>query len=316
MRYQSLDLNLLVALRTLLSERSVGRSADKLAVSQPAMSAMLGKLREHFGDALILNVGRTRRLSPLGESLLPPVNELLARIDSTLGMRPAFDPATSRRRFRILASDYAMVVLLSDVLCEVHQLAPGITVEVRSPTAAAPRELENGEVDLLLVPERLALADHPLLPLFSDGYQVLYDPAQLPLGRPLTLERYIELRHVAVRSGASLSSFDIWFDRAYPGQRHIELLVPSFQLLPQAVAGTTRAATVHARMAARVISATPLRVCQPAFETPTASMVLQWHAQREPDAGCAWMRERIAERAQGLRTLPPPQARKSSTRRL
>ena len=300
MRYQHLDLNLLVALRALLNERSVSRSAEKLHVSQPAASAMLAKLREHFDDPLILTVGNSRRLSPMGESLLQPINDLLLRVDSTLARRPFFDASTSQRRFSILASDYVVITLLADVLREIHHCAPGITIEVRSSSPSAPRELENGEVDLLIVPDRLAISGHPNTPLFTDNYQVLYDPEYLRLGKRLALEKYLQFRHVGVGTSTELSSFDRWFAATHPGLRQPELLVSNFQLLPRVVQGTGRVATLHGRMAARVMADTSLQVCIPAFKTPIVAMVLQWHIHRQADAGCEWLRQRIVHHAEAM----------------
>src|ERR1700756_4451182 len=108
MRYQKLDLNLLTALRALLAEKSVPRAGEVVHVTQSAMSGVLSRLREYFGDPLIVQVGRKMELTPLAESLVEPVTDVLLRIDATIATRPAFNPSTTGRRFSIVASDYSI----------------------------------------------------------------------------------------------------------------------------------------------------------------------------------------------------------------
>lgn len=167
MRYQRLGLNPLTALRALLTETSVTRSGERLHLSQSAMSGILARLREYFDNALIVPVGRRMELTPLAESLGDKVGDLLL-IDVTLGTKPEFDPATSRRHFILVASDFAVGVLLLDVLREVHVQAPGLTLEFRHPGATSYQELENGELDFLVIPESYTPPTRPSLRLFQD----------------------------------------------------------------------------------------------------------------------------------------------------
>jgi DNA-binding transcriptional LysR family regulator len=120
MRFHRLDLNLLVALDALLTERSVTKAGERLYLSQSAMSGALAKLREHFEDELIVQVGRKMVLTPLAESLQRRVRDVLKMAQSLLGSRPTFDPRTSERRFSIVSSDVVMSVLMD---CVVRRLA-------------------------------------------------------------------------------------------------------------------------------------------------------------------------------------------------
>ena len=99
MRFNKLDLNLLVALRALLKERSVTRAGASVHLTQSAMSGILGRLRDFFDDPLILAVGRKMELTPLAQSLVEPINDLLLRIDATISARPEFVPESTRRHF-------------------------------------------------------------------------------------------------------------------------------------------------------------------------------------------------------------------------
>src|SRR6202022_941399 len=153
MRYHKLDLNLLTALKALLAEKNVPRAGESVHVTQSAMSGILARLRDYFGDPLIVQVGRKMELTPLAESLVEPVNDVLLRIDATIATRPEFNPLITRRHFLIVASAYSLNVLYLDVLRRVHREAPGMSVEFRSPSEAAAAELEAGEVDFIVNPE-------------------------------------------------------------------------------------------------------------------------------------------------------------------
>ncbi len=100
MWYQRIDLNLLIALDALLAERNVTRAAERMHITQSAMSGVLSRLRDYFDDPLLVQIGRTMRLTPLAESLVEPVQDILVKVDSTLGTRPDFEPATAQRRLR------------------------------------------------------------------------------------------------------------------------------------------------------------------------------------------------------------------------
>lgn len=97
MRFKNLDLNLLVALDLLLKERNISRAAEKLHITQSAMSNALARLRDYFGDELLVQVGRRMELTPRAELLREPVRDILVRIESSVTATPRFDPAESDR---------------------------------------------------------------------------------------------------------------------------------------------------------------------------------------------------------------------------
>ncbi len=130
MHFHKLDLNLLVALDTLLEEKSVSRAADRLNLSQSAMSSALSRLRDYFGDELLIPVGRRMEPTALALSLASPVRDILQRIRTTVQTRPSFDPGTAQRRFRIMTSDYLIEVLLAEAVRELAVIAPVIQLQV------------------------------------------------------------------------------------------------------------------------------------------------------------------------------------------
>ena len=305
MRYQRLDLNLLTALRALLTERNVTRAGAQLHVSQPAMRGMLARLREYFDDQLVVPVGRRMELTPLGEQLVEKVNDLMLRLDATLATRPGFDPATSRRQFSIVASDYLIQVLLLGVLREVHDEAPGITISFAQPSNTAAVDLENGEVDFVINPARFVTPNQASIVLFEDSYHLVVDPAHAPVRGPVDLDRFMALRHVTLESNGR-PQFESWFLAEHGKLPQADVVVHSFGMLPQLVLGTSRVAVMHTRMALQSLRFWPqLRLLPLAFDAPRLVETLQWHRYRDLDPGSQWLRDKMIEHAQ---RLPKPEA--------
>src|SRR5438477_12707031 len=112
MNFRGLDLNLLVALHALFAERHVSRAAERLGLTQSSTSSALDRLRDAFHDPLLVHVGRRMALTPLAEGLVEPVREFLLHAEAILHHTPAFTPATSRRQFRLIMSDYVETVVM------------------------------------------------------------------------------------------------------------------------------------------------------------------------------------------------------------
>jgi LysR family transcriptional regulator, nod-box dependent transcriptional activator len=140
MNLNRLDLNLLVALDALLTERSITRASERLHLSPSATSGALARLRTYFADELLTQIGRRMVPTPLGESLQGAVRDCLLHVQQTVEIRPQFDPATSKRNFRIKMSDFVSTVLmppvsrrnrLPDPATEIHPPGSPITGVVR-----------------------------------------------------------------------------------------------------------------------------------------------------------------------------------------
>ena len=304
MRYHKLDLNLLTALKALLTEKNVTRAGESVHITQPAMSGILARLREYFGDPLIVPVGRKMELTPLAESLVEPLTDALLRIDATITTRPEFNPLTTNRRFSVVASDYSINVLLLEVLRRVHREAPGLSVEFRTPSESAPAELEEGEVDFIINPESQNSPMQSGVVLFEDSYVIVVDADNHEVGDSIGIEQYLALRHVAFKSGKfGLPQLESWVANRYGDERRVEVITHSFSLLPRLVVGTARIATMHTRLAQQCAGTLPVRLVKPTFEIPRLVELLQWHKYRDLDPGSMWFREMIIEGARALPSL-------------
>src|SRR5271163_2833775 len=116
MRLNRFDLNLLMVLDALLTEKNVTRAGERVFLSQPAMSAALGKLREYFNDPLLVRIGRDMQLTSRGLALIEPVRDVLMHAQVVLGTQPGFDASNAKRLFSIMVPDFVVPWLMPRVI--------------------------------------------------------------------------------------------------------------------------------------------------------------------------------------------------------
>jgi DNA-binding transcriptional LysR family regulator len=297
MRFQGLDLNLLVALEALLQEQNVSVAAERVHVSQSTLSGSLARLREHFGDDLLTPVGRKLVRTPRGESLAGPVSAALAQIKATILTEPVFDPQASERSVSIMASDYAAIVSLSAGMARIARAAPKLTVHLLSIDGHATDKLERGEVDLLVTLDKYISPDHPSELLFQDEYVVVGWAENPRLGGVLSEADYFDLGHVVVRFSDRTPSFEEWRLQSHQQIRRVEAVAPSFALAPYLVVGTERITTMHRRLAETFARSLPLKILAMPFAIPPIRQVVQWRRSAGGDAALAWVRAQLIGRA-------------------
>lgn len=297
MRFNKLDLNLLVVLNALLTERSISRAAEKVNLSQPATSNALARLRDYFADELLVNAGRQLILTSRAQSLIEPVREVLMRIDSTIATRPKFEPANESRPFTLLASDFTTTVLIPPLLELLFNEAPGVQVHLRSQTARPDEVLEQGEADFLIIPSQYLSKNHPSVALFEEDYVCVTWGGNTRVRERLTLDDYFSCGHVVASfSGPQRgATFDSWFIDSFDLERRVEVTAPTMAALPALVIGTDRIATVHRRIADRARTYLPIRLWEPPIKIPRLVQMLQWHKYKSNDMAMVWLRQRLIE---------------------
>ncbi len=298
MRFDKLDLNLLVALDALISERSVTGASKQLCLSQPAVTSSLNRLREYFEDDLLVLEGRQMRLTYRAEQLAEPVKQTLALIRSEITQPREFNPATSNRKFVIISSDYMQTVLLADVISEVAREAPKVIVEVVRPSSDSEERFERSEIDISITVKHFLLEKHPAASLFKDEH-VLVTWNESKYGNIITRDQFLEAGHVAATFGRdrrpALSEISLQDLRE---QRRVELLVPSFSALAQSVVGTDRIALMHRKLAEHFRPLYAIRLHPVPMPIAPIEEVLQWHRLRTRDAGLQWLKNLIIARSE------------------
>ena len=304
MDLRGLDLNLLIVLDALLTERNVTRAGLRIHLSQSATSGALARLRVFFRDELLLHVGREMILTPLAQGLVESVRDILLRVQATVAMTTAFDPAAAARQFTLMGSDYVMSVLLAAVMQRCEREAPGITFDLRPTTQSHHELLSRADIDFLLIPDIFTSQDHPSKVLFEDTHVCVVWSGNTLVGDTISFEQYLKMGHVSTVLGeARTPSFEDWFLKNYGYVRQLDIIAPGFVLTPHLLIGTNRIATMHTRLARLYATHLPLRLLPFPIEIPRLAEALQWPVHLDQEPGSLWMRKVLFEEAAKLESL-------------
>ncbi|MFI5915690.1 LysR family transcriptional regulator [Dactylosporangium sp. NPDC051541] len=304
MKTASLDLNLLLALDALLTERHVTRAGQRIGLSQPAMSDALARLRRHFGDELLTRVGNRYELTPLASGLRATSAAAMELIEQTFGAAHEFDPADCDREFVLIASDYATEILGDALITLIRRQAKRARLRMEQlPAEGALGAIiaEARRVDGFLLPRGIAVPGFPGVDLFRDGWVCLAAADNPAIGDALTLEtmaglpwvlhRLTERRNPIVE-GARARGYDL----------DVELVVDCFRLLPELIRGSTRIGVVQRRWFEQRCDPTGLRTLDPPFEAAPVVEALWWHPALTGDASNRWLRSLIVAAARDFAT--------------
>lgn len=307
MNLKGLDLNLLVALDALLEHRNVTRAAEKLHVTQSAMSGSLARLRLHLDDPLLVQLGRQLHRTSLADELVGPVRSILIQVEAVIETRPVFDPAASSRIFRIMASDYGSTVLVAELLRRITHAAPSVGVDVVPFSDAPYRSLTEGNVDVLIIASQYLAPDHPSQLLFEDNFVCVVWRGNRAVGTRLTLDQFLTMGHVVVKYGKqSIAHIQEKFFQEMGLNRRVEVVVTNFNSLPHMIVGTHRVAVMHSRLAAIYARTMPLKLLVPPTAMPMVEESMQWHAYRQNDPASSWFRNQIVETAAAFEPRTKP----------
>ena len=308
-----IDLNLLVALDALLEEQSVTRAADRLALTQPTVSAMLARLRKLFGDPLFVRTQRGILPTPRAAALAPVLKQWLAEARGLIA-DAGFDPATDELTAAISANDYIQSTLLVPYFRRLRREAPNARLAVRSPQFSdMAAMLADAEIDLVITttPE-IPQADLRSRLLYSERYVcVVRSEHPLKAKRAVTLDQFCRYPHAMV--SPTEGRFVGPVDRALAEagrRRRVVLAAPGFLVLPEILKTDDLIAVVPERVLCGRMSG--LRTFAPPVAVPGFDVVMLWHERLHKDPAHRWLRELLAAVAEDLRRAPVVIARRKS----
>lgn len=294
MRFKGLDLNLLVAFNVLMEARSVSRAAEQLHLSQPAMSAALGRLRDYFGDDLLVLHGKRMFPTPYAESLVAGVQDTLRRIDALITTSTSFDPATSQRVFRLIASDYITAAVIAPLSRRLAQIAPGIRLEAVLPSDGSADLIAQGAFDLLITPEEFINPSQPTELLFEERHVVVGWSGNPVFDRALTEDDLMQAGHVGVLMGNQRTPAFADSTIEQSGRvRQMDVTASSFTVVPWLIIETQRLALMHERLALCMARMFPLAMAPIPFDFPVMREMMQFNHARSADEGLKWLREEL-----------------------
>lgn len=298
MRFQGFDLNLLVALNSLLKTRSVSETARVLNVTQPAISIALRKLRDQFQDEILVPQGNVMIPTAFAEGIAEEVAKTLVTLRGMIEKTNPFDPAKAERNFVIQASDFVIETVMVDALRRLEAEAPGIRVKVLPPVQESWLPLEQGEVDLSILPKQLLGPDHPTQFLMREKMVLIGCRGNSLLKRFLT-EKDLESANFVAAFFRGSTRARSGFGGLMTAKRVTEstIVVANFASIPTLLLGTDRVSIVPQSLARRFRDHFPLQIKPVPGDTIHIEEHLQYHRTRQNDAGLQWLVAKFIEQA-------------------
>ncbi|EDM81402.1 transcriptional regulator, LysR family protein [Plesiocystis pacifica SIR-1] len=299
------DLAALAALDALLQTSSVTGAARRLGLSTPAVSHALARLRERFGDPLLVRAGRGMVLTPRAEQLRPRVRDALSLATLVFEDPGAFEPASMERSFTLSMTDYVLRVFGGPFEARVRAAAPGVDLRVIVNAVDDAERLRAGDTDLVVgiygaLPPELrtrAIISERLVCVVREAHPVL-----APTKRRLTLRQFVTLEHVQIAPRGQPGGYVDDRLAELGHARRVARAVPFFQLALEMTASSDYLLTVSERIARQLGPELGLRVLEPPSELGLEPYALSmvWHPRFDADAGHRWLREQLVESTQAL----------------
>jgi len=300
MNLRQFDLNLLVALDVLLQERNVTRAAERLFLSQPAMSGILSRLRHAFGDELLVRVGRNLEPTEFAVGIAERVHECVLELEDLLEDTRAFDHGSDHRAFGIGASDYSALLLFGPVIQRLLEVAPNMSVNFLRLDLTVGERLNTGEIDFAVFPAEIE-PGLPSMPLFDDTWVGAAWAGHPSLREHLTIEEFLDQPHMSfnISDPGHVSVADEFLARC-GHERRIVASTESFTAAPFLLKGTPLLTILPRRLGERMRAAADVRLFELPFDVPPLREKLVWNPRFTSSPGHAWMREQLVELARAL----------------
>ena len=305
--FRTLDLNLLRVFDEVMSERNITRAAANLAMTQPAVSNALKRLRDALGDELVRRSGHGVEPTPTALVLWPTVRDALQRLRSTLAPG-RFDPGTATNAFVIAMADATAAKIVPGLIHRLESEAPLISLRILPLTTRDPRELlESGHADMTIGHFPGVLAElgathlHESLPRFS--HERLYDGEYVVVmrkGHPLAaggldLDAYCAARHLLVSFSGRPFGFVDEALAAVSRQRRVVLTVNQFFTAGQVVATTDLLTVLPRHFLEATGMAKALVVRELPLPVPAVHVDALWHRQADPIPAHQWLRQAVRQ---------------------
>ncbi|ONR72167.1 LysR family transcriptional regulator [Burkholderia cenocepacia] len=300
-----IDLNLLRVFQAIVEEHSLTRAGERLALSQPAVSYSLGRLRTLFDDTLFVRTRTGMQPTPVALELAEIVGSALDTVRQALRHAERFDPATSTRTFRLSLSDAGEMAYLPAICAVLHDAAPRVKLVVAPlPVEEIEEALRASRLDFAIgnLPSLLPRTRHCVL--FEESYVCMTRKRDdLPDGKKLKLEQFLAASHVQVRSLEH--SHDALDDalRAQGVGRNIALVLPHFVAAPGVLAATDLFATLPEKLARILNKGDAFNIYALPVPLPKVAVTMHWREHFHDDEGNAWMRDLMTDTLASFKTM-------------
>lgn len=309
MNVSKVDLNLLVYLDVLLKEQNVTRAAERLGITQPAMSNGLRRLRKLFNDPILVRTSEGMTPTVKANELKPVISDILLKLETTIAPNEDFDPMTSSRTFRVMASDYAESTVLFDLLDYLTEHAPNLSLDIMTPSDVTYHDVELGKVDMAINRfEALPMSFHQKI-IWSDDFSCVVN-SNNPVLENFNLNTYLSSQHIWVSKtgygvGVGIDPNEVqklgWVDEELSKlgyKRKIKVFTRHYHAAMALAKSQNLIATLPTK-ATRLYQDDPqVKVVPLPFDVPGFNLKMAWSPLLHHDPGHVWLRSAIGKLAQ------------------
>ncbi|GGO81616.1 LysR family transcriptional regulator [Nonomuraea cavernae] len=293
-RLASVNLNLLVPLLALLEECSVTRAAQRVGLSQPAMSHALTRMRRLLGDDLVVRQGAGVTLTPRAQELIAPLRSALQQTAHIVNF-PSFDPATDQRVITIAMTNSTAFVLGPRLARLIAEHAPRATLRIRTITVPTEATFTDKGVDVVLISEG-HYSPYPRERLYDDRIVVVASPDTPPDANALDL--LTTQPHIVVDTDGRVFPYAVLEEKGIPYR--VGQLVSDFLLVPFLVARAGGVALFRYQVAATMLTLADLRIEEFPFPLPGLGIDMVWNPRLADQHFIEWLRALLFDVATGL----------------
>lgn len=296
MKFNQFDLNLFIALDTLLEEQSVSKAAERLGITQPGMSHILGKLREEYNDPIMVRRNNRMELTSFARELAGPVKELLRQAEKLINLNQRFDPATTEHQFKLSLEDAIQTAISAPLYERMSKLAPHASLHVLRDGNA--EDLANDRVDLILSHHRFSAPFYSEL-VYATPFVSIARADHPLIGGDLTLAKFVACEHAVIfYDEQSLDSVEEEIDRQLQIaglSRSKSLRISSYIAAKRVAESTDLIAAIPASFATRYCSEAKLAVYRPPVPLAPIPVYSVWHEQNHLHPAHRWFRALVRD---------------------
>jgi len=304
---KNVDLNLLVIFEAVYATSNISRAAERLGMSQPAVSNALARLRELIGDPLFVRAPHGVEPTIKAREMIRPVREALGVIGQQLGSSSNLDLATYKRLFRIIIVDVLEPIIMPPMMRTIMSQAPGIGIECIQPDGKFYEGIKAGTIDLACFAFPVDTTDMIVKPICPMDLVVVSRRNHPAIEKPLDLDTFQQLTQIAVgRELRGLTNIDKnLIARGLP--RKVGYMAAKIWSMPAMVERTDLIGILPRRFVQEISGNFALDVHEMPTEMPEQFMYMMWHANSEHDPGHVWLRESMMEAAQSHQRAALPE---------
>ncbi|MGF1521449.1 MAG: LysR family transcriptional regulator [Leptolyngbyaceae cyanobacterium] len=298
---RTLDLNLLLALDVLIEEANVTKAAEKLNMSQSAMSYSLKRLRSLLDDPILIRTSRAMEVTPYAREISITIRQVLTDIQNTLLEKVPFDPSTAQGEFRIATSDYVEASFGGELLRKLTDQAPGLRIRVGSVNRGIVLEaLDNGSIDLFIGVDLPRKSWHMMKELYHEDFVCVV--RQKSAADEISLDTYLERSHILV---SLRDDFYGAVDQVLAQQqltRNVVWSTAHFMAVPFLLENSDCAALLPRRMAQKCAQSMGLKLLPPPVDLTGFTVAMFWHQRNTNLLQHQWLRDQLIEATQSLQS--------------